>query len=86
VKEFNVLPINVIQVNYQARPSDYILIKLIVDRKLRKEDREIFMTAVSPQHAVNEKNEIILPNLKISTPLVISSLGVFSFPFCSSHK
>jgi hypothetical protein len=79
VKEFNILPINLLRVHYPAKSSDYILVKLICDKKLRKEEREIFMTAVSPQHSVNDKGEVTLPNLKISQTMLPGRTKGFKF-------
>lgn len=79
VKEFNILPNNVLAVNYDPKNSDYILIRLICDKKMRRREKVIFMSAVSAKHAANEDGEIILHNLKISKEMLQGRTKGFKF-------
>jgi len=79
VKEFNILPNNVIHVKYTPKNSDYILIRLICDKKMRKREKVIFLNAISPKHAVNEDGEIVLQNLKISKEMLQGRTKGFKF-------
>lgn len=79
VKEFNILPNNVLCVNYEPKNSDYILIRLICDKKMRRREKVIFMSAVSAKHAANEDSEIILHNLKISKEMLQGRTKGFKF-------
>jgi len=79
VKEFNILPNNVIHVKYTPRSSDYILIRLICDKKMRKREKVIFLSAISPKHAVREEGEIVLHNLKISKEMLQGRTKGFKF-------
>lgn len=79
VKEFNILPNNVIHVKYTPKNSDYILIRLICDKKMRKREKVIFLSAVSPKHAVNQEGEIVLQNLKISKEMLQGRTKGFKF-------
>jgi hypothetical protein len=80
VKEFNVLPNNVLSVNYEPKNSDYILIRLLCDKKMRRREKIIFMSAVSAKHSSSEPGgNIILNNLKISKDMLQGRTKGFKF-------
>jgi hypothetical protein len=79
VKDFNILPINILKVAYEARDEDYILIRLVCDQRMKLRDRKIFVTAVSAKHNVDNDSEIVLQNLKISKDMLQGRTKGFQF-------
>jgi hypothetical protein len=79
VKEFNILPNNTLCINYEPKNSDYILIRLLCDKKMRRREKVIFMSAVSAKHAANEDGQIVLHNLKISKEMLQGRTKGFKF-------
>lgn len=79
VKEFNILPINVVKLKYEAKSSDYMVVKLICDKKMNKPESEIFITAVSAYHSQEDPNSIYFPNLKISQQMLRGRTKGYNF-------
>lgn len=66
VKDYHILPTNVLHIKHQPNDSDYIVIKLICDKLLMREDREIFLHAISAKYAFDGNDCATLPKLKIT--------------------
>lgn len=71
VKEFNILPTNILKVHYPSKNSDYISVTLVSEGdELKNGAVSIFLTAVSAKPERRDTNEIRLPNIKISKNLL----------------
>lgn len=79
VKDFNVLPINILRVVYDARDEDYVLIRLHCDDRMKLRDSRIFVHAVSAKHNIDNDGEIVLQNLKISKDMLHGRTKGFHF-------
>jgi len=79
VKDFNILPINVLRINYESKSSDYIVVHLVCDLKMKRTTREIFMAAVSAHHLMHDHKRAILPALKISQQMLRGRTKGFLF-------
>ena len=79
VKDFNILPINILRINYDSKSSDYIVVHLICDLKMKRTTREIFMTAVSSHHLSHDSKRAVLPALKISQQMLRGRTKGFLF-------
>jgi len=79
VKDFNILPINILRINYDSKSSDYIVVHLICDLKMKRVTREIFMTAVSSHHLSHDSKRAVLPALKISQQMLRGRTKGFLF-------
>ena len=79
VKDFNILPINVLRINYDSKSSDYIVVHLLCDVKMKRTTRDIFMTAVSAHHLTHDNKRAVLPALKISQQMLRGRTKGFLF-------
>jgi hypothetical protein len=80
VKEFNILPINVLRLNYRPQCADFIVINLLCGRKMRRRESLIFLTAVSAKRVAEENtNDIVVHNLKISKDMIQGRTKGFKF-------
>lgn len=79
VKDFNILPINILRINYESKSSDYIVVHLICDLKMKRAQRDIFMTAVSAHHQMHDNKRAVLPALKISQQMLRGRTKGFLF-------
>lgn len=79
IKEYNIHPVNVLTVKYNAQSSDIVLVKLVCDKDMNREDPEIFLVAVSPKFSPDDSNRIFLPNLKISKEMLRGRTKGFKF-------
>jgi hypothetical protein len=79
VKEFNILPAGILQLmrHYQSSPSDYIVVKLLCDPKMEKD--QIFLTAVSTHYLQTATGEISIPSLKVSQKMLPGRTKGFVF-------
>lgn len=79
VKDFNILPINILRINYESKSSDYIVVHLLCDAKMKRATRDIFMTAVSAHHLMHDNKRAVLPALKISQQMLRGRTKGFLF-------
>lgn len=79
VKDFNILPINILRINYDSKSSDYIVVHLLCDVKMKRATRDIFMTAISAHHLTHDNKRAVLPALKISQQMLRGRTKGFLF-------
>jgi hypothetical protein len=80
VKEFNILPINVLRLNYRPQCADFIVINLLCGRKMRRRESLIFLTAVSAKRVAEENSsDVVVHNLKISKDMIQGRTKGFKF-------
>jgi len=63
--------------HYQSSPSDYIVVKLLCDPKMEKD--EIFLTAVSAHYSQSNNGEISIPSLKVSQKMLPGRTKGYAF-------
>nr|QYA18833.1 hypothetical protein KOM_12_565 [Clandestinovirus] len=80
IKDFLIVPNNVLSMNGTPKEGDYIVVKLICDKAVCSQ-REIFLTAVSPKYSRNADNETEIPNLKITKYMTPGKTKGFKFAF-----
>lgn len=80
VKEFNILPITKLKLNYRPCNSHYIVINLLCDRRMRRPESVIFLMSISAKRMVDERSsDIEVENLKISKEMVQGRTKGFKF-------
>jgi hypothetical protein len=80
VKEFNILPITKLKLNYRPCNSHFIVVNLLCDRRMRRPESVIFLMAISAKRMMDERSsDIEVENLKISKEMVQGRTKGFKF-------
>lgn len=80
IKEFNILPTNVIKIHYKAKVSDYISVTLCRDDSNEDDHtNNVFLTAFSAIPDNESQSQIVLPNIKISKSVLQGRTKGFKF-------
>jgi len=66
---------------YKLNATDYIVISLLCDKKMKRKEPCIFLTAISPKRCIptEDSNEVVVQNLKISKEMIQGRTKGFKF-------